>query len=86
VKGVAYADAKRAFLVARRVIAIAGSKEYDEDVVCHMLENAEEELRDEGWRFEDTEISAVQLPQYRRQLLVSLLFVLLPPPFHNRKN
>ena len=27
-------DAKRAFLVARRVIAIAGSKEYDED--CRM--------------------------------------------------
>lgn len=47
-------DAKQAVLVARRAIAIADSKEYDEDAVRRMLENAEEKLKDAGLRRDDT--------------------------------
>lgn len=43
-------DIRQALLMARRAIAIADSKEYDEDVVHRLLENAEEELKDAGLR------------------------------------
>jgi hypothetical protein len=47
-------DARQALLVARRAIAIADSKEYDEDVVRRMLQGAVEELREAGLRRDDT--------------------------------
>jgi hypothetical protein len=50
-------NGKRALLVARRAIAIVQNREYDEDAVCHMLEHANEDLEEEGWRLEDTELS-----------------------------
>lgn len=47
-------DARQALLMARRAIAIADSKEYDEDVVRRLLENADEELKAAGLRRDES--------------------------------